>query len=457
MKTDDTIQAQKTENSEALFARAVKALPGGVNSPVRAFRKVSGTPRFFDHGQGAHFTDVDGNRYLDFVMSFGPLILGHAHPEVIEAVSDSARRGTTFGAPHRDEVDLAERVNAAYPGCERVRFTSSGTEATMSAIRLARGAAGPDRPRLLKFEGCYHGHSDGLLVAAGSGAKTFGSPSSAGVPEDVAKWTSVLPLDDIDAVVQYFEEFGHETAAVICEPIPANDGLLVQSRKWLKTLVDSAHKAGALVIFDEVITGFRIGPGGAAALYGLTPDLCTFGKVVGGGLPVGAFGGRAELFEHLAPDGPVYQGGTLSGNPVAMAAGLKNLDVLERDQGWARIQALGRRLARGMRAAIEARPHAQVRFVRAGSLFWFALGSRQRPCSAAAMADHGPELFKTFHAACLERGVYLAPSAYEVGFLSVAHTEEDIDQAIRVFTEAMDVTFPASRATLHTLSDDFRP
>jgi glutamate-1-semialdehyde 2,1-aminomutase len=433
---------RSTERSEELFARAVNALPGGVSSPVRAFRKVGGTPIFFDAAQGAHFTDVDGNRYLDFVMSFGPLILGHAHDEVVTAVTKAARRGTTFGAPHPDEVELAERVCAAYAGCDLVRFTSSGTEATMSAIRLARGNAGPDRPRLLKFEGCYHGHSDGLLVAAGSGAKTFGAPSSAGVPEDVAKWTSVLPLDDVAAIERYFAEFGHETAAVILEPIPANDGLLVQSKRWLKTVVEKARAAGALVIFDEVITGFRIGPGGAGALYGLKPDLVTFGKVVGGGLPVGAFGGRRELFDQLAPNGPVYQGGTLSGNPVAMAAGLANLRVLEATSAWAKLQRSGRRLAAGMLRAIEGRPHAQVRFVRAGSLFWFAFGSRSRPASAAAMAKDAPERFATFHRACLDRGVYLAPSAYEVGFLSTAHTDADIDTAIAVFEEALDETFP---------------
>ena len=441
--TPSSQQQRSVAKSSALFEQALDVLPGGVSSPVRAFRAVGGTPIFFESGRGATFTDVDGNEYIDFVMSFGPLILGHAHEAVVEAVQRAVTRGTTFGAPHGDEVELAGRICASYPGCDLVRFTSSGTEATMSAIRLARGAAGSERPRMLKFAGCYHGHSDGLLVAAGSGAKTFGTPSSAGVPADVAKWTSVLPLDDIEAVDRYFEESGHETGVVIVEPIPANDGLLAPTRAWLANLVAKARAAGALVIFDEVITGFRIGESGAAGLYGIEPDLVTFGKVVGGGLPVGAFGGRRDLFDHLAPNGPVYQGGTLSGNPVAMAAGLANLDFLQQQDSWNLLQRRGRRLATGMERILDERPQANVRFVRVGSLFWFAFGGKHRPRSAETMAPAGPDLFKTFHRACLDRGVYLAPSAYEVGFLSVAHDEGVIDRALDTFAAALDETFPA--------------
>ena len=305
-------------NSEALFERARRVIPGGVNSPVRAFRAVGGTPLFVRRGAGARIEDEDGRVYLDFVGSWGPLVLGHAHPEVLEAVTAAAARGSTFGAPCAAEVELAEAVVAAYPGLEMVRFVSSGTEAVMSAIRLARGATGRDL--VVKFSGCYHGHADHLLVAAGSGLVTFGRPSSAGVPEPFAELTRVLPLDDEAAVVELFAREGARVAAVILEPIPANNGLLVQRREFLETLRRLTREAGALLVFDEVISGFRVARGGAAERLGITPDLATFGKIVGGGMPVGAFGGRAELMTQLAPLGPVYQAGTLSGNPVAMAA-----------------------------------------------------------------------------------------------------------------------------------------
>ncbi len=440
---NQTSQHARTATNAHLFDRARGILPGGVSSPVRAFRAVGGTPRFVDRASGSRFTDAEGEVYLDFVQSWGPLILGHAHPEIVDTVTAAAQRGLTYGAPHLGEVELAERIRDAYPGADRVRFTSSGTEATMSAIRLARGFTGRDR--LLKFDGCYHGHSDGLLVAAGSGAITLGEPSSAGVPADVAKWTSVLPLDDDTALETFFAAHGAETAAVILEPMPANNGLLLQRCDWLRKLSGLAKQHGTLVIWDEVISGFRVGMGGATDLYGITPDLVTFGKIVGGGLPCGAFAGRAEIFEQLAPLGPVYQAGTLSGNPLAMAAGAKTLEILVRDDVHARLNILGRRLEQGVRAHIDAHPDWRVAIVRVGSVFWMAFGDRTPPRRADAIAADAAQLYGRFFNACLDRKVYLAPSAYEVGFLSLAHTDDEIDRAVEVFAEALAATFaPAS-------------
>lgn len=421
--------------SRELFARAQRILPGGVSSPVRAFRAVGGTPLFFEKAEGAHFVDADGARYLDFVHSWGPLILGHAHPEVVAAVQKAATRGLTYGAPHLAEVELAERVARCYPGVERVRFTSSGTEATMSALRLARGVTGRDR--IVKFAGCYHGHSDGLLVAAGSGAITLGQPSSAGVPSAVASLTSVLPLDDEAALDALFEKHGREIAAVIVEPIPANNGLLLQRPEWLAHLREITRTHGALLIFDEVISGFRVALGGAAELYGIEPDLVTFGKILGGGMPVGAFAGPARSFEKLAPLGPVYQAGTLSGNPVAMAAGLATLEVLQRDRVHARLELLGAQLEAGVRAQL-ARLRDPFAIVRQGSLFWFTCGSTAAPRRDDAIPSDAAAIYRRIHAECLARGVYLAPSAYEVGFVSAAHTEADVDRAVAVFGEAFE-------------------
>ena len=422
------------KGSEELFARACAALPGGVSSPVRAFGAVGGAPVFLASAQGAEFTDVDGNTYLDFVQSWGPLILGHAHPEVLEAVQHAAQNGMTYGAPHRTEVELAEHIAECYPGVERVRFTSSGTEATMSAIRLARGATGRDR--FVKFSGCYHGHSDGLLVAAGSGAVTFGQPSSAGVPAPVAALTDVLPLDDAAALESLFQQKGDRIAAVILEPMPANNGLLLQRREYLQAVRDLCTKHGVVLIFDEVISGFRVAMGGAAELYGIEPDLATFGKIIGGGLPAGAFAGRAELFRDLAPNGGIYQAGTLSGNPVAMAAGRKTLEILERDDVHAELEVLGSRMNgvppswyASTTSASRARDRCSGSTSRAGPL----------PRTAEAVGD-GAERYARFFSACLERGVYLAPSAYEVGFLSQAHRAEDVDEALAVFDEALSAT-----------------
>ena len=424
------------QRSEALFQAACKALPGGVSSPVRAFQAVGGTPLFIDKAAGSHFTDADGNQFLDFVGSWGPLILGHAHPEILAVVEEAAAKGLTYGAPHATEVALAQRVAASYPGVERVRFTSSGTEATMSAIRLARGVTG--RSRFVKFEGCYHGHSDGLLVAAGSGAVTFGQPSSSGVPAEIAALTSVLPLDDCDALRDFMHREGSEIAAIIIEPIPANNGLLLQRQEFLDTLRQLTTESGTLLIFDEVISGFRVGMGGAAELYGIQPDLVTFGKIIGGGMPVGAFAGPASHFEHLAPLGGVYQAGTLSGNPVAMAAGLKTLEILDRDHVHATLEQLGQRLETGVREAIEPYP---IGFVRQGSIFWFHFGDGPVPRTAAGVHSDGAKPYGRFFNSLLAEGVYLAPSAYEVGFLSTAHTADDIDLAVHAFRTALSSTF----------------
>ena len=329
-------------NSKAWFTKAREHLPGGVSSPVRAFGAVGGTPPVIRSGQGAYITDIDGVSYLDFVGSWGPLILGHAQPQVVKAIMEAARRGTSFGAPSQVEIELAAEVIGAYPGIEQVRFVSSGTEAVMSAIRLARGATGRDL--IVKFSGCYHGHMDALLVAAGSGLATFGTPSSAGVPKGYTELTRVLPLDDEQALAQLFADEGEQIAAVIIEPVPANNGLLLQRAEFLQSLRRLTQQHGALLIFDEVISGFRLGPGGAAEHYGLTPDLATFGKVIGGGMPVGAFAGPRAIMEQLAPQGKVYQAGTLSGNPVAMAAGLATLQFLKANDGWSQLEARGQYL-----------------------------------------------------------------------------------------------------------------
>ncbi|HEX9799830.1 MAG TPA: glutamate-1-semialdehyde 2,1-aminomutase [Thermoanaerobaculia bacterium] len=419
--------------SRALFARAERVIPGGVNSPVRAFRAVGGTPLFLARGDGAEVEDADGRRYLDFVGSWGPLVLGHAHPEILSAVIDAARRGTTFGAPCAAEVELAERVVAAYPGLEQVRFVSSGTEATMSAIRLARGATGRDL--LVKFAGCYHGHADHLLVAAGSGLVTFGQPSSAGVPEAFAALTRVLPLDDEAAAAELFAREGDRIAAVIVEPIPANNGLLVQRREFLVALRELTRRHGALLVFDEVISGFRVARGGAAEVYGIEPDLATFGKILGGGMPVGAFGGSRRLLAHLAPLGGVYQAGTLSGNPVAMAAGVAALDVLERERAWERLERLGARLEAALAPVLAAAP-VPACLVRFGSLFWLSLQAGDPPRRADAIDPRSAEVYTRLFHALLRRGVALAPSAYEVGFLSLAHREEHVDRFASALAEA---------------------
>ena len=422
--------------SEALYERAVRVIPGGVSSPVRAFRAVGGTPRFIARGSAQHVTDADGNTYLDFVNSWGALILGHAHPAVVSAITEAAANGTTFGAPCAGEVELAERIVASYSALEQVRFVSSGTEAVMSAIRLAR--AFTSRDLIVKFSGCYHGHADHLLVAAGSGLATFGRPSSAGVPEGFTACTRVLPLDDEAAVEALFAQDGARIAAVIIEPVPANHGLLLQRKEFLNTLRRITSQHGTLLIFDEVISGFRLARGGVAELTGIVPDLATFGKVIGGGMPVGAFGGSRKIMSRLAPDGDTYQAGTLSGNPVAMAAGSATLEVLIKQNGWQKLEALGAELETLLGPVI-AKAGFPVHLVRQGSLFWMSFHEKGAPRTAAPLADAASKRFSALFHAMLDRGVYLPPSAYEACFLSLAHTSADL----RTFTQALSDSFKA--------------
>jgi glutamate-1-semialdehyde 2,1-aminomutase len=415
----------KRQQSEAWFDRAKKVTPGGVNSPVRAFGSVGGTPLVIRSAMGATVTDSDGREYLDFVGSWGPLILGHAHPKIVAAVEAACRRGTSYGAPCQPEIELAEEVVAAYPGIEQVRFVSSGTEAVMSAVRLARGATGRDL--VVKFSGCYHGHVDYLLVAAGSGLATFGQPSSQGVPKELAALTRVLPLDDTEAADKLFAAEGDRIAAVIIEPVPANNGLLLQRPEFLKALRALCTKHGALLIFDEVISGFRLGPGGAAAHYAIKPDLATFGKVIGGGMPVGGFAGPRKIMKHLSPEGGVYQAGTLSGNPVAMTAGLTTLRTLQKEDGWKRLEALGAYLEQTLTNALAESP-LPAKLVRLGSLFWIAWHTTEAPRSAEALDANAAQVYARVFHSLLDQGIALAPSAFEIAFLSLAHTRRDIDR-----------------------------
>jgi glutamate-1-semialdehyde 2,1-aminomutase len=416
-------------------SRSQALLPGGVSSPVRAFRSVGGTPLFMKRGKGALVWDEDGNRFIDYCMSWGPLALGHAPAPVVEAIRAAAELGTSFGTPTANEVALAETVTRLQPLCERVRFVSSGTEAVMSAVRVARGFT--KRDLLVKFDGCYHGHADYLLVKAGSGLATAGTPDSAGVPAAIAGTTVVLPLDDPDAFRALMKARGREVAAVIIEPVPANSGLLLQRTELLRILRDETTKHGALLIFDEVISGFRLGPRGAAGHYGIAPDLLTFGKVIGGGLPVGAYGGRRDVMEVVAPLGPVYQAGTLSGNPVAMAAGKAALDALEQG-GWATLDARSKELEALLLPIIDRYP---VGLVRLGSIFWLTF---QKPAPRAwhQVERAGAERYKALHRALLERGVYLAPSAFEVFFTSSAHEPALLRETADAFAAAMRVAFP---------------
>ncbi len=420
--------------SKELFARALRVIPGGVNSPVRAFRAVGGSPLFIARGSGPYLFDVDGNRYVDFVGSWGPLILGHVHPQVIEAINQAARHGTTYGAPCEDEVGLAERIVKWYPGLEQVRFVSSGTEATMSAIRLARAVTGRDV--IVKFSGCYHGHADHLLVAAGSGLATFGTASSAGVPAGFVATTRVLPLDDEQAVRDLFAREGAAIAAVIIEPVPANHGLLLQRKSFLTLLREETQRHGALLIFDEVISGFRVARGGAAEYYGITPDMATFGKIVGGGMPVGAFGASRAIMSRLAPDGDTYQAGTLSGNPVAMAAGIATLDILDRESAWDELEVRGARLQQLLTRATGAAKFP-LHIVRLGSMLWLSLHDTSPLRRAGTLSPEAATRFQKLFHALLERGIYIAPSAYEVMFVSLAHCEDDLQRFAAALAESV--------------------
>ncbi len=417
--------------SDALFAEALKYLPGGVNSPVRAFRAVGGQPFFVDRAAGARVWTVDGEELLDYVGTWGPAILGHAHPGTIAAVKAAAERGTSFGIPNPLEVELARRLCTQVPSVQKVRLCNSGTEACMAAIRLARGFTGRDT--ILKFDGCYHGHGDSLLVKAGSGALTFGHPDSAGVPADFARHTLVLPFNDPEALRAVFAAHGRELAAVILELVPANAGLYLPRPGFLELLRQLCTEHGTVLIADEVMTGFRLGLAGAQGLYGLTPDLSTFGKIIGGGLPVGAFGGRADIMDHLAPVGPVYQAGTLSGNPLAMAAGLAALEALENGQAYEYLESLGRQLEAGLTEAARTAGVA-VRFQRLGSMFCTYFTDAPVWNLADALRADRAKFARFFHG-MLERGIYLAPSQFEAGFLSTAHTPADIERTVRAAAE----------------------
>jgi glutamate-1-semialdehyde 2,1-aminomutase len=421
-------------SSESLFQSAQRLIPGGVNSPVRAFRGVGGTPFFVARAAGARIEDVDGRSYLDFLGSWGPLILGHAMPAVVEALAEAAQRGTSYGAPTAAEVEMAELIARAVPSMEMVRLVSSGTEAAMSAIRLARGATGRDL--VVKFDGCYHGHADSLLVRAGSGGVTFGVPDSRGVPAPLAALTVALPFNDLPAVSQLMAERGREVAVVVVEPVAGNMGVVPPARGYLEGLRELCTRHGALLLFDEVITGFRVAYGGAQSLYGVRPDLTCLGKIIGGGLPVGAYGGRRDLMEQVAPLGGVYQAGTLSGNPLAVAAGLATLRALEDPAAYQRLEALGARLEAGL---VEAAKRAGVPLTvnRVGSMLtgFFADGPVVDLDSAkrSDTARYG----RFFHG-MLGRGVFLAPSQFEAAFVSLAHTEEDVDSAARAAHETLE-------------------
>ena len=422
-----------SNRNESLFERAQCTIPGGVNSPVRAFRSVGGTPRFIERAEGPRVWDADGKEYIDYVGSWGPAIAGHAHPVIVEAVREAALRGLSFGAPTEGEIEMAEAICARLPSVEMVRLVSSGTEATMSAIRLARGFTGRDA--IIKFEGCYHGHADSLLVKAGSGLLTFGNPSSGGVPADFAKHTIVLDFNDLDQVADAFRARGDEIAAIIVEPVAGNMNLIQPKPGFLEGLRALCTQYGAVLIFDEVMTGFRVGPQGVQGRTGVTPDLTTLGKVIGGGMPVGAFGGRRDIMQCIAPLGSVYQAGTLSGSPVAVAAGLASLKILGEPGFYERLEAGTRRLVAGLQAAAD---KAGIRFSAdsIGGMFGVYFADAV-PASFAEVMACDKDAFNRFFHAMLEAGHYFAPSAFEAGFVSIAHTDADIDatvtEAERVF------------------------
>ena len=419
--------------SEKLFAEALKYIPGGVNSPVRAFRAVGGNPFFVNRASGSKLWDVDGNELIDYVLTWGPAILGHAHPKIIAAVKAAADRGTSFGIPNPLEVTMARLICERVPSVKKVRMTSSGTEACMSAIRLARGFTGRDN--IIKFDGCYHGHVDSLLVRAGSGALTFGHPDSAGVPASFTRHTLVLPFNDAEAVKACFAANPNTIAGIIVEPVPGNAGLYLPQPGYLEFLSEITRANGALLILDEVMTGFRLARGGAQERFGITPDLSCFGKVIGGGLPVGAFGGRAEIMDCLAPLGPVYQAGTLSGNPIAMAAGLANLEMLGTDAPYRQLEERGAQLEAGLKAAAKS-AGVPVTLNRCGSMFCaYFTGAPIHNVSDAMRSDR--DRFKQFFQGMLEEGIYLAPSQFESGFISTAHTAGDIERTVAAAAKVM--------------------
>ena len=426
------------EKSLEAFNEAKTLMPGGVNSPVRSYRSVDCNPPFIARGEGAHIFDIDGNEYIDYVLSWGPLVAGHAHPTVVSALADAAARGTSYGAPTTLESDLVRLVQKAYPSMQLVRMVNSGTEATMSALRLARGFTG--RSKIVKFVGCYHGHSDSLLVDAGSGLATFGVPSSPGVTEGVAKDTITVPFNDTDAITRVMTEYGKDVACIIVEPVAGNMGCVLPENGYLDTLRALTEKHGALLIFDEVMCGFRASLGGAQAAYGITPDLTCLGKIIGGGLPCAAYGGRRDIMEQIAPAGPVYQAGTLSGNPLAMTAGIETLKLIlkEPEPGEAdasrALTLKTKKLVLGIEAAAR-EAGVKIRAHQAGSMFSFFFSEGEvKDYDSSAAADQ--EAFKVWFRAMLEQGVYLAPSQFETLFLSLAHTDEDIDRTIAAAEKA---------------------
>jgi glutamate-1-semialdehyde 2,1-aminomutase len=424
-------------HSETAFARAKNVIPGGVNSPVRAFRSVGGTPVFISSAHGCSLVDLDGNAYIDYVMSWGPLILGHAHPDVVAAIVAAAAFGTSYGAPTEAESEMAELVISMVPSVEKVRFCCSGTEATMSALRLARGFTG--RAKVLKFAGCYHGHGDAFLISAGSGALTNGVPDSPGITEGVSRDTIVIDYNDLEGVAEAFRLHGDEIAAVIVEPYVGNMGLVLPLPGFLPGLRDLCTRYGAVLIFDEVMTGFRVAPGGVQEREGVLPDLTTLGKIIGGGLPVGAFGGRADIMAKLSPEGPVYQAGTLSGNPLAMAAGLATLRGLQAPGVYAHLEAVGSRFATGMSAVFTTHGVPHVTAQRGSMVGFFFTEGPVTNLTSAKRSDTG--LYGRFFHAMLDRGVYLAPSQFEAGFLSTAHRPLDVDATLAAADEALSAIF----------------
>ena len=426
-------KAIKREQSAKLYQKAKRYFPGGVNSPVRAFKSVGGTPLFIDQGSGSHIWDADGNEFIDYCASWGPLILGHCHPNVVRSVKKTIDKGMSFGAPTKLENELAELILDHSPNLEKIRFVSSGTEAVMSAIRLARGYTG--RNKIIKFEGCYHGHSDSLLVKAGSGLVTFGMSSSAGVPEAFSRETIVLPLNDEKAVKRAFGEHKNEIACIIIEPVPANNGLLLQKRPFLEFLGDICATNGTLLIFDEVISGFRIGFGGAAEYYNINPDIVTYGKIIGGGMPVGAYASSSKIMKHISPDGNVYQAGTLSGNPVAMAAGIAQLTECLKPKFYENLEKKTKRLVDGIMSDILS--DVPFKVFQIGSIFWPAFTHKKEITTPSDIDPVSMGKFKKLHAMLLNRGIYLGPSGYEVGFVSSVHTDKDIDNTIKAFKEVL--------------------
>lgn len=421
-----------TEKSKELFEKAKTYFPGGVNSPVRAFRSVGGNPLFIEKGKGSHIWDADGNQYIDYCCSWGPLILGHANDIVLNAVDKTMRKGTSFGAPTQLENELAELILSNNHFIEKIRFVSSGTEAVMSAIRLARGYT--KRSKILKFEGCYHGHVDSLLVKAGSGLVTFGNSSSAGVPESFVNETVTVPLHNREAVKEAFDKFKDQIACVIIEPVPANNGLLLQGEDFLKFLREQCSVNKTLLIFDEVISGFRLSFTGAAGLFNIKPDIITYGKIIGGGFPVGAYGASREIMGSISPEGPVYQAGTLSGNPVAMTAGIAQLSQCLEKDFYKSLEEKTNYLVEGI---LKVNSFKQFKMFKLGSIFWLAFTEKEAITSADDIDPNSMSYFKTLYHSLLEQGVYLGPSGYEVGFMSSAHTQEDLDKTITAFEVAL--------------------